>query len=69
MGNCGGGILQAELNIADATKYPEFKGNYAAVDTHKLGVTGSSGSHYGKNAKTYMDVGQAMGEAMVGLMK
>ena len=58
-GNCGGAILQAMLNLADATKYPELKGNYAAVDSHSLpGVTGSSGSHYGKSAKTYMTVGE-----------
>ena len=70
VGNCGGGILKAEENIADATKYPEFKGNYAFVDSHKFTQPGgSSGGHYGHNAKTYMDVGQAMGEAMVGLMK
>ena len=62
VGNCGGGILKAEENIADATKYPEFKGNYASVDSHKFTQPGgSSGSHYGHNAKTYMDVGQAMG--------
>lgn len=70
LGNCGGGILKAEENLADATKYPEFKGNYASVDSHKFTQPGgSSGGHYGHNAKTYMDVGQAMGEAMVGLMK
>ena len=32
-GNCGGGILQAMLNVADVTKYPAFKGNVAAVST------------------------------------
>jgi hypothetical protein len=36
LGNCGGGILKAEENLADATKYPEFKGNYASVDSHKF---------------------------------
>lgn len=30
---------------------------------------GSSGAHYGGNAETYMNVGQAMGDAMVELMK
>ena len=28
-GNCGGGILQAMLNVADPKKYPDFKGNVA----------------------------------------
>ena len=30
---------------------------------------GSSGAHYGKDALTYMNVGQAMGQAMVALEK
>ena len=50
-------------------KYPEFKGNVAAVYTHPLSQGGASNSHYNGNAQTYMDVGLAMGEAMVGLIK
>jgi hypothetical protein len=68
-GNCGGEILQAMMNVADPTKYPEFKGNVAMVDSHKYSQGSASGSHYGHNAKTYMDVGQAMGLAMTGLLK
>ena len=66
----GGLILDAMEAVADPTKYPEFKGNVAAVYTHPLEHTpGSSGGHYGKDAYTYMNVGQAMGAAMVGLLK
>jgi len=66
----GGLILDAMENVADATKYPDFKGNVAAVYTHPLMHSpGSSGGHYGKDANSYMNVGQAMGEAMVGLLK
>lgn len=66
----GGLILDAMENVADATKYPEFKGNVAAVYTHPLENTpGSSGGHYGHDALTYMNVGEAMGKAMVGLLK
>ena len=50
-------------------KYPEFSGNVAAVYTHPLSKGSSSGSHYGGNAETYMNVGEAMGVAMVGLLK
>jgi hypothetical protein len=46
-----------------------LQGNYAVVDSHKFSQGSSSGSHYGGNAKTYMDIGQAMGAAMVGLAK
>jgi hypothetical protein len=49
-------------------KYPDFKGNVAAVCTHPLSKGGSSGGHYGGNAETYMNVGEAMGQAMVGLL-
>lgn len=66
----GGLILDAMENVANPEKYPEFKGNVAAVYTHPLEHTpGSSGAHYGKDAETYMNVGQAMGQAMVGLLK
>ena len=66
----GGLILDAMEAVANATKYPEFKGNVAAVYTHPLEHSpGSSGGHYGKDAETYMNVGQAMGMAMVNLLK
>ena len=76
LGGTGGGgeILTAMLNVGcngqtnGATtkcKYPEFKGNVAAVYTHPLENTpGSSGAHYGHDAITYMNVGVAMGEEM-----
>jgi hypothetical protein len=54
----------------EQAKYPEFKGNYATVYTHPLlHSPGSSGGHYGDDAFTYMNVGQAMGQAMVSLLK
>lgn len=63
-------ILDAQLAVDGKTgKYPEFKGNVAAVYTHPLSQGGASNSHYNGNAQTYMDVGLAMGEAMVGLIK
>jgi len=66
----GGLILDAMLNVDGRSgKYPEFKGNVAAVYTHPLSMGSSSGSHYGGNAETYMNIGQAMGEAMVALLK
>ena len=46
-------LVDGELNIADSTKYPEFKGNVAAVYTHPLENTpGSSGGHYVRCACT-----------------
>ena len=68
--NGGGKILDAVLAVDGASgKYPEFKGNVAGVYTHPLSKGSSSGSHYGGNAETYMNIGEAMGKAMVKLMK
>ena len=67
--NGAGKILEAVLAVDGASgKYPEFKGNVAGVYTHPLSKGSSSGSHYGGNAETYMNVGEAMGKAMVKLM-
>ena len=59
----GGGIILDAMEAVDGNsgKYPEFKGNVAAVYTHPLSMGGSSGGHYNGNAETYMNVGQAMG--------
>ncbi len=66
----GGKILDAMLAVDGRSgKYPEFKGNVAAVYTHPLSQGGSSGGHYGRNAETYMNVGQAMGKAMVEMLE
>lgn len=66
----GGKILDAMLAVdGQSGKYPEFKGNVASVYTHPLSKGGSSGGHYNGNAETYMNVGEAMGQAMVKLLK
>lgn len=61
-------ILDAMLAISDAAKYPKLKGDVATVYTHPLSMGGASNGHYGGNAKTYMNVGLAMGKAMVELL-
>jgi len=64
-----GKILDAKFAVADAGKYPQFKGNVATVYTNPLSMGGASNGHYGNNAKTFMNVGLGMGEAMVELLK
>jgi hypothetical protein len=60
-----GKILDGMFAVSgDSGKYPEFKGNVATVYTHPMSNGGSGNSHYSGNAKTYMDVGLAMGEEM-----
>ncbi len=66
----GGKVLDAQLAVDGSTgKYPEFKGNVATVYTHPLSLGGSGNSHYNGNAETYMNVGEAMGKAMVSLLQ
>ncbi len=65
----GGKILDAMFAVDGSSgQYPEFEGNVATVYTHPLSRGGSSGGHYNGNAETYMNVGAAMGKAMVGLL-
>ena len=62
-------ILEAQLAVdGNSGKYPEFKGNVATVYSHPFCHGGASNSHYGGNAETYMDIGEAMGKAMIQLM-
>ena len=66
----GGQILDAHLAVDGATgKHPEFKGNVATIYTNPMAQGGSGNGHYGGKAEVYMDVGEAMGRAMVELMK
>ena len=62
-------VIDAQLAISDPRKHPEFKGSVATVYTHPLSRKGDSGVHYGGDPITYMGVGEAMGRAMVELIK
>lgn len=65
-----GVILNAMLQVdGKSGKYPEFKGNVATVYSYPLSKGGSSNTHYDGNAETYMNVGEAMGRAMVELVQ
>ena len=65
-----GKILEAQLAVdGKSGKYPEFKGTVATVYANPLSHGGASNNHYGRNAETYMDVGEAMGRAMVELLQ
>ena len=57
-------ILDAILTVSSRS---EFKGNVAAVYSHPLSMGGNSTNHYNDNAETYMNVGEAMGCAMLEL--
>ncbi|MFT4842453.1 MAG: hypothetical protein ACJA0V_003582 [Planctomycetota bacterium] len=69
-GGNDGLVLKAQLAVdGEKGKYKKFKGNVASVYANPFCHGGSANGHYDGNAKTYMDTGLAMGEAMVALLK
>jgi hypothetical protein len=68
--NNTGKIFDAMMAVdGKSGKYPEFKGNVATVYTHDMARGGSGNGHYGGDSRVYMDVGLALGEEMVKLLK
>jgi hypothetical protein len=68
-GGAEGQILDAQLAVDGRTgKYRQFKGNVATVYSKPFCHGGASSGHYGGNAETYMDIGEAMGQAMAELL-
>ena len=65
----GFGKIGAADKPGSLTHAVKEKGNVATVYSKPLCHGGASNSHYDGNAQTYMDVGLAMGEAMVKLLK
>ncbi len=61
-------ILNAQLAVSNPAVNPDFKGNVATVYTHPYSLGGSGNGHYNHNSQTYMNVGMAMGKAMVQLL-
>jgi hypothetical protein len=67
----GGKILDAILAVdGRSEKYQKFKNNVASVYTYWLNkAKGGSSQHYDQNAETFMNVGEAMGNAMIRLLR
>ena len=67
-------IAKAQLAVSDPDKHPEFKGNVKTVETRDFWRPADQSPkdqnfHYNQNGETYLLVGQAMGQAMVDLLK
>lgn len=58
-------IFNAQMDVPNMVS---FNGNVACVYSKPFCHGGASNSHYNHNAETYMDVGLAMGRAMIGLL-
>ena len=68
-------VAKAQLAVSgEQGKYPEFKGNVRTIETRGFWRDESisprnQGFHYNQNAETYMLVGEALGDAMLRLLK
>jgi len=67
-GGGDGKILDA-MEAVSKSDDPELQGQVGFVYTNPLSKGGSSSGHYSGNPETYMNVGEAMGKAMVELLK
>jgi hypothetical protein len=64
----------AQMAVADPQKYPQFKGNVMTVDAQPFWrdekISPSNfGYHWNHNGPTHYEIGHAMGESMVKLLK
>jgi len=66
-------LMDAQLAMADAKKYPEFKGNVGGVETRGFQRTQEQSPsrqdyHWLRNWETLYLIGKGMGDSMVGLL-
>ena len=65
----GDGVILDAMKAVSKNSEPEFKGKVGFVYSHPLSKGGSSSGHYSGNPETYMNIGEAMGKAMVELLQ
>lgn len=66
-------LCQAQMNVGDPKKHPEFKGTVKSIDTRPFKVSDERavsgfGYHWNHSAESHYLVGDAMGRAMVELL-
>jgi alpha-galactosidase len=66
-------LMEAQLALSDAKKYPAFKGNVAGVETRDFQRSledspSKQGYHWNRNWETFYLIGRGMGDAMAGLL-
>ncbi|MFK7911036.1 MAG: sialate O-acetylesterase, partial [Akkermansiaceae bacterium] len=66
-------VLDAQLAVGDAAKYPEFKGNVISIDTRPMtrpkDKSPGGRDRYNGNAESYLEIGATMADAMLKLLK
>ena len=65
-------VFDAQMAVGDKKKYPEFAGNVISIDTRPACRTsvqspGGRDSYIG-NAESYLEIGEAMAEAMLKIL-
>lgn len=69
-----GSLIEAQGNVADPTRHPELADTVITVDTRPfdygelMGVNGQ-GFHWYFNGESYFNIGESMGQAMMGLLQ
>ena len=66
-------LCQAQMNIGDAKKHPEFRGTVTSIDTRPFKATedlspSGFGYHWNHSGETHYKIGESMGQAMVKLI-
>ncbi len=61
-------VHDAQMAVGDEKKYPEFAGNVKSIDTIELS-RGAGSMHYNNNAEVFLEIGEAMANAMLQLTK
>jgi len=65
-------VFDAQMAVGDAEKYPEFAANVRSIDTRPmcrpLKASPGGRDRFAGNAETYLEIGDAMAEAMLELI-
>lgn len=69
-----GKVYEAQMAVGDPAKHPQFAGNVTSVDAGQYdhsapGSSGGAARCYGGNARTLLEIGEAMGRAMLRLTR
>jgi len=66
-------VFDAQMAVADKSKYPEFSGNVTSIDTRPMcrdpKQSPGGRDRYRGNAESYLEIGDAMGQAMLKLLQ
>lgn len=66
-------VFESQMAVGDPGKYPEFKDNVTSIDTRPMcrpkEENPGGRDRYSGNAESYLKIGDAMAEAMLGMMK